>query len=786
MTVSRRIWLGTLLSLCFGVLSACGGGGGGSSSPPGSFTLSTTNVSFSGKYLAAAPPAQTITMHLTDSGAATAGAGYANGQTEAPWLTVTAAGSGADYTFTLSVNTTSMSAGTYSTVLTLGTADANNNILQTQAVQVSYSLREGLTLSGGIGSMYLVAGDSAASLAKQFTVADPTSSSVQWTAQSNASWLLAPSGTQSGTGTFPYSINMTGLSAGTYTGTLTITNAADPTDTATISVSITLQAPMFTSYVTSSINLGGSSGRDLSPQPFTFSLDTDSNEFPYTATVTTTSGGNWLTVTPASGTVSGSMVTINASVSPQQLVSGTYQGQIQLQANVNGTLVTRNVPVTLQFDQNRLLVDAEGAALSSFPSRQTLTRTLGVANTWGVSGVHWQTQSDTSWLTATASGTTGSPLVLSANPTGLAPGQYIGHITISAPDAGIENQQTVRVGLTVGTTDPVGVLDVPGSAVTQVATSPVEPLVFVVASPTGPINIYDTNTGGLVRTLSGVFTQLSTMVISGDGQTLYVMDGTESFPGDPSLIDWTVHEFDVNSGALLTSVSSRETLGGGDIPYFAYARPGAHPALLIPGLGGGTVIDLNGNNTTSYFNTTYLNTIAVSPDQTKLYLVETGGVSPSSSIYASMTWSELPAVGLITTPTTVFNSATGWDVAVSADASHVYAVPGFEVLSGTDLSLQTTLAGNIGANSVATSWNGLLATGSVGDIDATSNNPDSYNIWIYDPSLNLLPTLQSDPGTGTNAYSLIRSGLQFSGDGTRLVSATQGGFRIQTLPAPPP
>lgn len=784
MNGSRRIWLGIVLSLCVGMLSACGGGGG-SSSAPGSFTLSTTNVSFSGKYGGAAPATQTITLHLTDGGAATAGAGYANGEAQASWLTVTAAGSGSDYTFTLSVNTTSISAGTYSTVLTLGTADANNNILQTQAVQVSYSLSQGLTVSGGTGPMTLVIGDSAASAPQQFTVSDPSAPSVQWTAQSNASWLVGPSGTQSGTGTFSYSINTAGVGAGNYTGTLTLTNTADPTDSATLSVSVTLQAPEFL-IPSSLVGLGDTYGRDLTPQPLTFILNTHLNGFAYTATATTTSGGNWLTLTPTSGTVSGNGATVTASANPQGLVSGTYQGHIQLQANVDGTLVTQSVLVVFALDQNRLLVDAEGAALSSFPSRQVLTRTLSVANTWGVSGVQWQTQSDMSWLTATASGTTGSPLVLTANPTGLTPGEYIGHITISSPDANIENQQTVRVGLTVGTTDPVAVLDVPGSAVTQVVASPVEPFVFVETSPTGPINVYDTNTGALVRTLSGVFTQLSTMVISGDGQTLYVMDGSDYFVGDPSLLSWTVHEFDVNSGTLLASVPIPQAAGAaGNIPYFAYARPGAHPELLIPTLGGGTTIELKNNQFNASFQTTYLDTIAVSPDQTKLYLVESGGSSPTSSIYSTMTYSEVSGVGLLTTPTTVLNSATGWDIAVSADGSHVFLAGGIDVLSGTDLSLQTTLAGNIGANSVATSWNGLLATGSNSDTNATTNSPDSYNIWIYDPSLNLLGTLQSDPGTGANAYSLIRSGLQVSGDGTRLVSATQGGFRIQTLPAPP-
>ena len=86
MTIIRRIGLGTLLSLCMGMLSACGGGGGGGSTTSGSsgsFTLNTTNVSFTAAQTGAAPAAQTVIMHITSSGAATAGAGYANGTTPA-------------------------------------------------------------------------------------------------------------------------------------------------------------------------------------------------------------------------------------------------------------------------------------------------------------------------------------------------------------------------------------------------------------------------------------------------------------------------------------------------------------------------------------------------------------------------------------------------------------------------------------------------------------------------------------------------------------------------------
>src|SRR5205807_669026 len=62
-----------------------------------------------------------------------------------------------------------------------------------------------------------------------------------------------------------------------------------------------------------------------------------------TATVATTSGGQWLSVTPtATGT---SPVTLTATVASASLAPGIYQGTITIAAN--GVAGTQAVPVTL-------------------------------------------------------------------------------------------------------------------------------------------------------------------------------------------------------------------------------------------------------------------------------------------------------------------------------------------------------------------------------------------------------------------------------------------------------
>lgn len=757
------------------MLAACGGGGGTgtTSAPPGSFTLSTTNVSFSAKRLGPAPAGQTITMHLTSTGAATAGAGYANGVTAASWLTVGAAGSGSDYTFTLTVNTTALTSGSYSTVLTLGTADASNNILQTQAVQVSYSVHDGLLINAtSVGTSFTV-GDSLSSGSLPFMVSTPAA--IQWTAQSNSPWLTGPTGTQQGSGSFSANVNMAGMGAGTYTGKITVTNTADPTDTASINVIITLVAPIMTVGPTG-ISLGGTTGLDTSAQTLTFSINTNLNAYAWTATPTTSTGGAWLNLSASTGMVSGSNVTVTVNANRSLLAAGTYQGQIQLQTTVNGSVLTQNIPVTLNVDPNRLVATATGVAFSSFPSRSVLTRTLNVANTWGVTGVHWQTQSDQSWLTATTSGTTGSPLVLTANPTGMTPGQYTAHLTITSPDSGVSNQETVRVGLTVGSTDPAPLITLASENGTVMVTSPVEPVAFIsTGAANAPIRVYDLNTGTLLNTFTNGFTTPGSLAISGDGLTLYVLDNTS-----PAAI----RTLDATTGALLQG--SYPAPSDNQSAQIAYVRPDGHALLFCP--RADVAIDLASSATYPITSPVgfkgYDDAMAASPDQGTLYMMLMN-ISPANIASFKIVYSTLPGVGLSFTQiaqideTMPVTPSNGMEIAVSPDGTTVYSASGapydFEVFN-TAIQRQTPLPAAAYPTSVTTSWNGLIAGGSV-----------SYNaagdIWFYDTQGILLEETHPDPN-GT--LGIDDRGLKFSGDGTRLASIGGAGLQIYATPIPPP
>lgn len=789
-TLRRHAYLGILMAALAAALAGCGGGGGGggggSAPPSGTFTLSATSVTFTAKVGVALPAPQVVTAHITGTGAAKIGAAYANGATPAPWLTVTVAGSGSDYSFTLSANTTALNSGSYTATLTVGTADANNTILQTQQLTVTYSVHGGLVMNTPAQSATAVGGDSNATQMLTFAVNSP--STIQWTSSSNASWLTGPPATQTGGGNFALTVDSTGLKSGTYNGVLTITNAADVTDTATLAVTLTVTLPTLT-VSANQLLLGGTTGLDLSTQPLSFSLNTNQGSYPWSIVASTTTGGSWLVVSgAAAGSVSATSAMVSLDASRGALLAGTYLGQVVVQVTVNGEVVSQTVAVSLNVDPNRLVVTAQGVAFSSFPSRQVLSRTLGVSNSWGLSGVRWAATSDTpSWLTVTPGGTTGTPLVLTATPGTLTAGQYTAFVTLTSPDTGVGNTETVRVGLTVGTSDPAPSIDVAGVVMPGFVASPVEPVIFGASGAVGaPIDVYDVNTGVRLRSFAAggsSFTQAFGLTVSGDGQTLYVLDVAAG--GN------VIRVLDAMTGAVLNSYSGVGTLANlATVPPLQVVRPNAHPLLLSGSTGDAYDLATGAHTMISIGGAPVV--MVPSPDQRKLYTEDTA-LSPGTVYEFSMVYSTLPGAGLSLTQTAsnlgngltgsngvVDSLAAGRDIAVAADGSKVYVAGagnyGFGVLDGTSLLL-SVLPGQAYPNSIDASWNGLIACGE------QSGGPVG-DILVYDASGTqqgaALLSGPSIPG------SLFARSLRFSGDGTRLISDagnnTGGPLRFQTAP----
>ncbi len=166
------------------------------------------------------------------------------------------------------------------------------------------------------------------------------------------------------------------------------------------------------------------------------------------ATARTSRGGNWLSVSPASGQMP---ATVSITVDATTLPAGTYQGSVEISAPAaTPSLITIAVtftvtpaqPPSLSVQPSSFSFQVVGGA--SAPPAQSLR----IENAGGGT-LNWTAQAATvggSWLAISPTGGAApARLQVSANPSGLAAGSYAGSITVSSATT----NQSVTVPVTL-------------------------------------------------------------------------------------------------------------------------------------------------------------------------------------------------------------------------------------------------------------------------------------------------------------------------------------------------
>ena len=211
-------------------------------------------------------------------------------------------------------------------------------------------------ISLGASSLQFVAAAAAGGIPPSQTVAISNSGggTLNWTATasttSGGNWLsVSPgSGTNGGTLTVSAALTAQPIPLGTTaTGTIQIAAAGASNSPQTIAVSLQNCAGVAITILPSIPTLAFTAqqgGANPANQTVNFGIS-GCQPFSWTATPSTTSGGNWLSVTPTSGTNSSS-VTLTAAVNVASLAAGNFNGSVQI--GVPGGLNSPvNVPVTL-------------------------------------------------------------------------------------------------------------------------------------------------------------------------------------------------------------------------------------------------------------------------------------------------------------------------------------------------------------------------------------------------------------------------------------------------------
>jgi uncharacterized protein (TIGR03437 family) len=261
----------------------------------------------------------------------------------------------------------------------------------------------------------------------------------------------AVSGTPTTAGDYSFTVNthyVISVPGFTFQGDIPLPLFIHITDTAGPPISLSV----------GSLNFPLLQGAAAAPQPIAIA-NRSSVAQTFTASATTQAGGNWLSVSPTSGTIgpfsSGSVMAI---VDPSALAPGTYTGAITMTTTPSGQRIDISVVVTVGSSQQQIQLASSGFRFQTVsggaaPPVQSITVLNNgsgalnfTVNTSTVSGGQgWLVASPTSGRADSSSPAT---VTVSINPAGLAPGDYYGQVQFSS--AGISNSpQTASVVLNI-------------------------------------------------------------------------------------------------------------------------------------------------------------------------------------------------------------------------------------------------------------------------------------------------------------------------------------------------
>jgi len=182
-------------------------------------------------------------------------------------------------------------------------------------------------------------------------------------------------------------------------------------------------------------------------QPVYISNTGQGDEFTWTATVT--QGADWLSVNPTSGITP---ATLNVSVDGTLLSTGTYQGQIRIDAEEGVGDSPQYVDVTLEVTvvQPRLGVVPDALTFEMDQGKTNPREQLvEVKNLGGGAPLNWSATLDAPWLSIVpTSGTTPTPVYVQVDGSALTADTYVGHVIFDAGDV-LGSPFTLTVTLTV-------------------------------------------------------------------------------------------------------------------------------------------------------------------------------------------------------------------------------------------------------------------------------------------------------------------------------------------------
>jgi uncharacterized protein (TIGR03437 family) len=351
------------------------------------------------------------------------------------WLSVTSSSPVTPAVWTVSVNPAGLAKGVYRTALSLSATDGST--ATKLPITLTITDQPPLVATPARVSFSAITGAASPGPATVAISGDPSAS---FTFASSAPWLAV----STSSGTPPANLllipNTTGIAAGTYTATVTVTPTAPGRNVILIPVTLTVSAPI---SVTPTFLFFRVQSGDTTVQQQSLALSTPSGT---TAGYNVVTSGSGVTAAPSSGTAPGSLT---VSVDPRLIPSYGTTGLVTVYTADNSTVLA-SVPVTITVGPYLTLSRSVLTFSSAQGATTPLSQTVLVASGTVAAPISAQATSDGGWLSVSpTSFTTPGTLTVTANPTGLTPGMYIGNIQLRDPSGalGTSASVTLYVGL---------------------------------------------------------------------------------------------------------------------------------------------------------------------------------------------------------------------------------------------------------------------------------------------------------------------------------------------------
>ncbi|HTW66692.1 MAG TPA: hypothetical protein VME17_18860 [Bryobacteraceae bacterium] len=282
---------------------------------------------------------------------------------------------------------------------------------------------------------------------QQLTIDGPVSG-VAFTITSSADWVVVSAG-----GFTPRLVEVradpSNLTAGSYQATLTITAplAKPAVSTVQLSLEVAPGSPPLLTVDKTGLSFTFPSNPAITESQVVRLTNAGSGSLAFSATAQTAAGGNWLSVSTATGQVT-PQAPANVAViaNPAGLAAGTYTGTVTFASSTTGGSIAVPVNLTVSALDQAIRLSRPALAFTAVVGGGVVPAGTFAVSNIGNGTMSFSVSTETlsggqQWLTATpasgaaTAGETPVTITVQVDQTGLAPGFYFGLVRIDAPMA---------------------------------------------------------------------------------------------------------------------------------------------------------------------------------------------------------------------------------------------------------------------------------------------------------------------------------------------------------------